>query len=326
LKNAATQSGPNGLPTQQAEFNAAYFAISLMIGFIAGVLAGIAIGLDNLTQIDPSDMKVLLGIAAAGYAGADFIENTFSRLVPNVGASPSAPRSGSGSGGIADLVQLAPPLGAGTPVLPGEIVGLKAALRVTAPKLDAEIWTPALSAAFTKHGITTHRRMAAALGQFLVEAGAAFQQRVENLNYSHAERIAEVFRHEIPTPADAERFVAQPEALGNFVYANRNGNGDEGSGDGYRFRGRGLIQLTGRTAYASFAATVGQSPETISSYCETPEGAASSGCWFLSSHGCPALADAWEIAQITRLVNGSAMQGAAQRLAYSEAALKALGG
>ena len=35
----------------------------------------------------------------------------------------------------------------------------------------------------------------------------------------------------------------------NSVYANRLGNGDYASGDGSRFKGRGLLQLTGRTTY-----------------------------------------------------------------------------
>jgi predicted chitinase len=39
------------------------------------------------------------------------------------------------------------------------------------------------------------------------------------------------------------------EKLFNLVYSNKNGNGDVASGDGYKFRGRGAIQLTGRTTY-----------------------------------------------------------------------------
>ena len=51
-------------------FTAARLVVSLLIGFIAGVIAGLSLGLDAIQ----SDTKVLLGIAAAGYAGADFVE------------------------------------------------------------------------------------------------------------------------------------------------------------------------------------------------------------------------------------------------------------
>jgi hypothetical protein len=85
LKKAMGQ----GAPDQQSEFNAAYLLFSLMIGFIAGILAALAIGLTNLITIDLNDMKVLLGIAAAGYAGADFIENTFSIILPGSKGIPS---------------------------------------------------------------------------------------------------------------------------------------------------------------------------------------------------------------------------------------------
>jgi hypothetical protein len=75
LKSAATIGAQN--PGQQAEFDAAYFTLSLMIGFTAGILAGLAIGLQKFAKIDPSDPKMLLAIIAAGYAGTDFIENAF---------------------------------------------------------------------------------------------------------------------------------------------------------------------------------------------------------------------------------------------------------
>jgi len=114
--------------------------------------------------------------------------------------------------------------------------------------------------------------MAAAVGQFLVEAGAAFQEVIENVTYTHAQRMHDVFPHAFPTLASVEPFVGRAEAIANRVYANRLGNGDEASGDGYRFRGRGLIQLTGRTEYTQFAATVGKTLDEVTAYCETPEG------------------------------------------------------
>jgi predicted chitinase len=174
--------------------------------------------------------------------------------------------------------------------------------------------------------MTSHRRMAAAVGQFLVEAGAAFQEVTENLHYIHPARMLDVFPHAFLTLASTEPFIGRAEALANHVYANLLGNGDEASGDGYRFRGRGLIQLTGRTEYTQFAASIGKSVDEVTAYCETPEGAAMSGCWYLSSRGCLPLADSWQLSEITLRVNGTAMLGNDQRVAYSDAMLKALGG
>ncbi len=89
LKSASRLPSPQA--DQQTEFSAAYFVLSLMIGFIAGILAGLAIGIQNILNIDPGDIKVLLGIAASGYAGADFIENSLSIFIPPPGSS-TAPR------------------------------------------------------------------------------------------------------------------------------------------------------------------------------------------------------------------------------------------
>jgi hypothetical protein len=70
-------------------FSAARLVISLLIGFLAGLAATLALGIDKLLFIDPSKLDILLGIAAAGYVGTDFIEGFMSRFAPT--QKPSAP-------------------------------------------------------------------------------------------------------------------------------------------------------------------------------------------------------------------------------------------
>ncbi|MBI3677962.1 MAG: glycoside hydrolase family 19 protein [Proteobacteria bacterium] len=321
-------SNPNmGAPNPQSAFSAAYFALSLMIGFIAGVGAGLLLGLQNFTHVNLADVKSLLGIAASGYAGADFIENSLSIVI-----RPPAQQAASAATTSATTATAAQPatalLAAAAPapsIASDGSNSLAAALSIVAPGVNRSTWLQPLLAAFAKFDVTNNKRKAVAIGQFLVEAGASFQEVVENLNYTHADHIAAVFPHAFPTAQSAQPFVGNSQALADRVYANRLGNGDEQSGDGYRFRGRGLIQLTGRDEYAEFGATIGKSAEDTAAYCETPEGAAASGCWYLSARGCLSLADAWEISLVTRKVNGAAMLGNAQRIAYAQAMLKHLG-
>lgn len=203
---------------------------------------------------------------------------------------------------------------------------LSQALSSVLPNVDMAVWGPALMAGFTQFEMLAHRRVAAAIGQFAQEAGTSFHELVECLNYSTPERLHTVFPSRFPTVDSARPYVHNAERLANHVYAGRLGNGDEASGDGWRFRGRGLIQLTGRNEYREFATAIGKTPEDAAAYCETAEGAAMSGCWYLSSRKCLAMADAWHIDDITRAVNGRAMLGHADRLARANLMLAALGG
>src|SRR5271166_4610975 len=91
LKNAGSLNSTT--PTEQAEFSLAYLVLSLMIGFIAGILAGIALNLETIIAVDPSNWKLLLGIAGSGYIGADFIENTMSVVIPGTKAARTGPPS-----------------------------------------------------------------------------------------------------------------------------------------------------------------------------------------------------------------------------------------
>jgi putative chitinase len=76
-------------------FSPSWFFVSLFIGFIAGVIATLFLGAGKLLKVNPDNMTLMLGIAAAGYSGSDFIEAFASRissgLLPPVGVPKAAP-------------------------------------------------------------------------------------------------------------------------------------------------------------------------------------------------------------------------------------------
>lgn len=117
------------------------------------------------------------------------------------------------------------------------------------------------------------------------------------------------------TPAQAARLARNPEALGNFIYARRNGNGDEASGDGYRYRGRGLIQLTGRANYAEASAATGAGLVQEPGLAAQPDTAAAIAAWYWHSRGCNALADRHLWGETVRAING-ALVGLQERTAF----------
>lgn len=104
-------------------------------------------------------------------------------------------------------------------------------------------------------GISTDRRRAALIGQCAHES-MGFRTRHENLNYS-GDGLWRVFRRHFASRAEAEGFARDPEKIANRVYANRMDNGNSASGDGWRFRGRGFIQLTGRSNYRTYGDLLG---------------------------------------------------------------------
>jgi putative chitinase len=84
LKSMVDQANEKGV-SQNELFDAARLLISLVIGFLAGIAATLALGFDKFETIQ---MSLLLGIAAAGYSGTDFIEGFISQYLP--GGKPAA--------------------------------------------------------------------------------------------------------------------------------------------------------------------------------------------------------------------------------------------
>ena len=193
-----------------------------------------------------------------------------------------------------------------------------------------EHWHHALSQLLPDYDINTAHRIAAFVAQCSHESGG-FTTLKENLNYK-PQSLRRLFPKYFTDDAIANQYCARPnkqEAIANRIYANRMGNGDESSGDGYRYCGRGLIQLTGRSNYQSFADSIEVDGrplkiDEVPEYLATFEGAAQSACWFWETNKLNQWADAGDILTLTKRINGGTI-GLDDRKKHYEHALHVLG-
>ncbi len=186
-------------------------------------------------------------------------------------------------------------------------------------------WHHALEQLLPEYEINTPQRVAAFVAQCAHESGG-FMVLKENLNYKAA-TLRKIFPKYFPTDAMAAEYAAKPnkqEAIANLVYANRMGNGGPETGDGYRYCGRGLIQLTGKSNYSWFAASLDIPVEEAAEYLQTFEGAAQSACWFWETNNLNRFADVGDIKGLTKAINGGYI-GLEDRIKHYEHALHVLG-
>ena len=94
------------------------------------------------------------------------------------------------------------------------------------------------------------------------------------------------------------------EIASGAAYEGRADLGNTQPGDGIKYKGRGLIQITGRTNYAAVTMALDiDALDTPNLLC-TPINACRSAAWFWNTHGLNELADAGEFQTITRRING----------------------
>ena len=134
-----------------------------------------------------------------------------------------------------------------------------------------------------------------------------FKSFSENLNYS-AKGLRSIFGKYFPTDAMAKAYERQPAKIANRVYANRMGNGDEASGEGYKFRGRGALQLTGKSNYSEFASYIGNSDVLKNPDLVAGELAFESALWFFDKNKLWGICDQGindaAILALTKRING----------------------
>lgn len=124
--------------------------------------------------------------------------------------------------------------------------------------------------------------------------------------------------NDIKTPLRQAHFLAQvghesgdfrytAEIADGLAYEKRADLGNTNPGDGPRFKGRGLIQLTGRSNYTEYGLHKGRDFITPTNYdliATDPELAVDVACWFWAKHGLNALADKDDIRAVTKTING----------------------
>jgi putative chitinase len=183
-------------------------------------------------------------------------------------------------------------------------------------------WHKALAQLLPDYDIATPQRMAAFLAQCAHESGS-FVFLQENLNYK-AESLMRVWPRYFPTLDVAKQYAHKPEMIANRAYGGRMGNGPEETGDGWKFCGRGLIQLTGRNNYQSFADSIETPIEDIPHFLATFEGAVQSACWFWENNSLNKWADAGDMLTLTKKINGGTL-GLEDRVKHFNHVLHVLG-
>ena len=166
-----------------------------------------------------------------------------------------------------------------------------------------------------KFNITTPLRLAHFLAQCGHESGG-FKSVSENLNYS-VDGLKRIFGKYFPGNL-AESYARQPEKIASRVYGSRMGNGDESTGEGYKFRGRGYIQLTGKSNYTNFAKFIGEDTIANPDLVATKYPLASAAFFFDSNKLwsiCDKGADEATVTAVTKRVNGGTI-GLADRLKH----------
>lgn len=166
-----------------------------------------------------------------------------------------------------------------------------------------------------KFNCNTNLRLAHFLAQCGHESGG-FKAVSENLNYSAKGLLGTFPKYFNSTTAS--QYERKPEMIASKVYGGRMGNGAESTKEGYKFRGRGYIQLTGKSNYTNFSKFIGEdtvgNPDLVANKYPLASAAFffdSNKLWAICDKG----ADDATVTAVTKRVNGGTL-GLADRLSH----------
>lgn len=113
------------------------------------------------------------------------------------------------------------------------------------------------------------------------------------------------------------------ELASGIAYEGRKDLGNTQPGDGVRYKGRGLIQITGRSNYAlcglSLDLPLLDQPDLLAKYSPSVE----SACWYWNNNNLNSYCDKGDFIGLTKRINGGT-NGLASRQAYLDRATKVI--
>ncbi len=155
---------------------------------------------------------------------------------------------------------------------------------------NADVFVSYLNNTMLKYGINTKLRIAMFVAQLAHESGS---------------------------------FKYTQEIASGRAYEGRKDLGNLHEGDGVRFKGRGLIQITGRSNYRELSCDLGVDFLSNPKLLESPSWAVESAGWFWNKRKLNTLADKGDIKATTRKINGG-YNGLEDRKSFYARALEVL--
>lgn len=171
------------------------------------------------------------------------------------------------------------------------------------PLSVANAWYPHIMDQIHGYHLKNEKEILHLIAQMAYET-SLFRRVRENLNYTTPDRLLYVFEKYIDKN-EVDKYVKNPRALANRVYANRLGNGDEDSEDGWNYRGGGGLMLTGKTNYRGYTNACGVDLVRDPSLITGMEHATGSAAWFWVHNDLGKFAIKDDVKGLTKAIVGS---------------------
>jgi putative chitinase len=179
----------------------------------------------------------------------------------------------------------------------------------TATYGNAKVHHPHLDAAMCRFDIDSLQRQAAFLATVSIES-QQLTKLEEGLYYRDPERLARIYPRAFKNAAAAVPYARNPKGLGDLLYKG--------------YWGRGHLGLTWRRNYERASEALGYDYVGNPALVAEPKHAALTAAWYWHDAGCNGPADAEDMTEVTRRVNGPALMHLAERKAQYAIAKKAL--
>lgn len=152
-----------------------------------------------------------------------------------------------------------------------------------------------------------------ALANFMAQTDAesgSFSKTTEGFNYTSLAKLKKAFGNRLGNDEESSTYLRNPEKLAHKIYEGRTDLGNTTAGDGYKYRGRGFIQLTGKTNYEKYGKLIGQDLLKNPDLAAQPDIAAKLAAVYYKESGAAGLANKGDLHGARLRVNAAGLEEA----------------